>query len=151
MGFKIPHGQTLTIKGPRQFGKSSMLSRTLQAAEQANKKVVHLNFQELDQENRADAHKFFRHFCSWIADELQIDHQIIGSQLGLVWGSGRTDIQCCTHYVERHILKLFNKSIVLAMDEVDSILECPFHIDFFPCYECGMISALQTQYGVYLI
>src|SRR5207247_2098853 len=38
-------GVTITIKGPRQVGKSSLLYRTLRAAHAAGKRVVLLNFQ----------------------------------------------------------------------------------------------------------
>ena len=48
-------GQTLTIKGPRQMGKSSLLMRTVQAGLDLGKRVALLDFQLVDEPSKADA------------------------------------------------------------------------------------------------
>ena len=48
-------GQTMTIKGPRQMGKSSLLMRTIKAALDVGKKVALLDFQLVDEASKADA------------------------------------------------------------------------------------------------
>ena len=56
-------GQTLTIKGPRQMGKSSLLMRTVKAGIDVGKKVALLDFQLVDEKTKADADLFFRRFA----------------------------------------------------------------------------------------
>ena len=48
-------GQTLTIKGPRQMGKSSLLMRTVKAGLDHGKRVALLDFQLVDETTKADA------------------------------------------------------------------------------------------------
>ena len=53
-------GVTVTIKGPRQMGKSSLLIRTIDAAVNAGKRVAFLDFQLLDRAALTNAELFFR-------------------------------------------------------------------------------------------
>ena len=53
-------GQTLTIKGPRQMGKSSLLMRTISAGLDLGKSVALLDFQLVDEDGKANADLFFR-------------------------------------------------------------------------------------------
>src|SRR5262245_25819369 len=55
-------GVTITIIGPRQMGKSSLLIRTMEAAAKAGKRVAFLDFQLFDKSALTDAHTFFRQF-----------------------------------------------------------------------------------------
>ena len=41
------------------------------------------------------------------------------------------NIQRCSRYVERYVLKEVKSPVVFALDEVDSIIESPFRSDFF--------------------
>src|SRR5579859_919824 len=66
-------GVTITIKGPRQMGKSSLLYRLTQAAEGQGKRVVLLDFQLFDQAALTSAERFFRQFCAWLSDELGLE------------------------------------------------------------------------------
>lgn len=118
-------GVTMTIKGPRQMGKSSLLIRVAEAAKERGKKVVFLDFQLL-QASLQDAELFFRHFCT-----------IMSFQLGLsdeteqYWNAPITNAFRCTHYVLQEILRRLNQPVMLAMDEVESIFDTPFRTDFF--------------------
>ena len=119
-------GVTVTIKGSRQMGKSSLLIRTLKCAADVGKRVVFLDFQLFDKAALADANVFFRQFCSWLTDELEIEdrtEQYWSLPLGLT--------QRCSRYVSRYLLKEVGGALVLAMDEVDAILDCDFRTDFF--------------------
>jgi len=66
-------GVTITIKGPRQMGKSSLLNRTIADARQAGKRVIFLDFQLVDKASLTNADLFFRQFCSWLTDELELE------------------------------------------------------------------------------
>ena len=66
-------GVTITIKGPRQMGKSSLLIRVIDALRKVGKQVAFLDFQLFDKLALADADIFFRQFCTWLTDELEME------------------------------------------------------------------------------
>jgi hypothetical protein len=119
-------GRTFTIKGPRQVGKSSLLSRAIAVARHTSKSVVWIDFQQFDEPARQHADTFFRQFCGWISEELDLN-----GQLDVHWDTDLGNVQRCTRYMQRHVLKELDSPLVLAMDEVDSILDSPFRTDFF--------------------
>jgi hypothetical protein len=119
-------GVTITIKGPRQMGKSSLLIRTIAAAAKSGKRVVFLDFQLVDKASLTNADLFFRQFCSWVTDELGLDDKVEE-----YWKSPLGNSQRCTRYVSRYLLKELGGPLVLAMDEVESIFDTDFRSDFF--------------------
>jgi len=120
------HGVTLTIKGPRQMGKSSLLIRTMSAAAKAGKQVVFLDFQLFDAAALGDADIFFRQFCAWLTDELDLEDAV-----DEYWKRPLGNSQRCTRYVGRHILRQVEQPVFLAMDEVERVFDADFRSDFF--------------------
>ena len=129
-------GVTITIKAPRQMGKSSLMMRVMEAAKnQHEKQAVFLDFQLFDQAAFHDADTFFRQFCFWLTEELELadeTEQYFSSPLG---NSQRT-----TRYISRYILRQVGRPLVLAMDEVENIFESDFRSDFF-----GMLRAWHNM------
>lgn len=119
-------GVTITIKGPRQMGKSSLLKRIANAATRSGKQVVSLNFQLFDKPALEEAGVFFRQFCSWITDELGVEDQVEN-----YWKIPLGNSQCCTRYISRYLLKELGAPLVLAMDEVETVFDSSFRGDFF--------------------
>ncbi len=119
-------GVTITIKGPRQMGKSSLLMRTAAAAAEAGKQVVFLDFQLFDRTALEDPDIFFRQFCAWITDELDLEDKVEE-----YWARPLGNSQKCTRYMGRHVLKSVAGPIVLAMDEVETVFDTSFRSDFF--------------------
>lgn len=119
-------GVTITIKGPRQMGKSSLLIRTVAAAAAANKRVAFLDFQLFDRSALADADRFFRQFCSWLSAELDLE-----DRSAEYWNMPLGNSQRCTRYVGRAVLRELAAPLVLAMDEVETIFDTDFRSDFF--------------------
>jgi hypothetical protein len=119
-------GVTVTIKGPRQMGKSSLLIRVIDMARKNDKSTILLDFQLFDKAAFSDADKFFYQFALWITDELDLE-----DRLAEYWSMPLGNSQRCTRYFERYILKEVNKSLVLAMDEVESVFDTDFRTDFF--------------------
>jgi len=119
-------GQTLTIKGPRQMGKSSLLMRTIKAGLDLGKKVALLDFQLLDEKTKADPDLFFKRFASSIAEQLELPDDVEE-----LWDPGYSNPQNCTRCVERQILAPLNGPCVLAIDETDCIFQTSFSADFF--------------------
>lgn len=119
-------GVTITIKGPRQMGKSSLLSRIMSAATQRGKRVAFLDFQLFDKAALANADDFFPVFCTWLSDELEVEDQVED-----YWQTRLSNTQRCTRYLERYLLKEIAQPIVLAMDEVECTFDTDFRSDFF--------------------
>lgn len=119
-------GVTITIKGPRQMGKSSLLIRTIETAVTASKRVAFLDFQLFDKATLNNADSFFQQFCSWLTLELEM-----ADKVDEYWQMPLGNSQRCTRYVGRYLLKDFGKPLVLAMDEVESVFDSEFRSDFF--------------------
>jgi DNA-binding CsgD family transcriptional regulator len=119
-------GVTITIKGPRQMGKSSLLIRTAEAALEAGKRVVLLDFQFIDSAALGSAEVFLRQFCAWLSYQLKIADQVAD-----YWRLPLGNIQRCTAYVEDYLLPALKGPLVLALDEVDKIFDTDFRSDFF--------------------
>lgn len=125
---RIGHGETITIKGPRQMGKSSLLIRLVRTARQAGKRVAFLDFQLFDKAALADPEIFYRQFCAWLSDKLDLEDRIEDPKL---WRTSLGHSQRCTRYLERYVLKEISGPLVLAMDEVETMFDTAFRSDFF--------------------
>src|SRR5262249_6669281 len=88
-------GVTITIKGPRQMGKSSLLVRVAAEAQKVGKRVALLDFQFFDAATLLNAEVFMRQFCAWLSYTLKID-----DQSGAYWQLPLGNIQRCTSYLE---------------------------------------------------
>lgn len=119
-------GQTVSIKGARQVGKSSLLMRVIDAAIQNGKRVVFLDFQGLDSSSLVDADVFFRRFCQELASILELN-----APLDPHWDPSLGNLQRCSRFMEKEILKAVKEPVVLALDEVERLFDAPFRSDFF--------------------
>jgi hypothetical protein len=119
-------GRTVTIKGPRQMGKSSLLMRMIKAAMDQSKRVAVLDFQLVDDQTKGNADLFFRRFASSIAEQLEVPDTVC-----TFWDSSLTNPQNCTRYVERQVLGILGAPCALVVDETDSIFRATFSADFF--------------------
>ena len=119
-------GITLTIKGPRQMGKSSLLMRAIDAAMKADKQVAFLDFQVFDQEVLSSADTFYRQFCTTVTEQLNLPDQVSD-----YWQGSGGNIQRCTRYMQNHVLKAVGGPLLLAMDEVDRMFDAAYRSDFF--------------------
>lgn len=120
------NGVTITIKGPRQMGKSSLLIRAKARAEELGKRVAYLDFQLFDRAALTEGDRFYRQFCEWLTEELDLD-----SKVEEYWQSPLGNSQRCTRYMGRYLLKALQTPLVLAMDEVESVFDTEFRSDFF--------------------
>jgi hypothetical protein len=119
-------GQTLTIKGPRQMGKSSLLMRTMKAGMDLGKRAALLDFQLVDEEGKTHADLFFRRFASWVAEQLNLPDSV-----NTFWNAAYASPQNCTRYMEKHVLEPLGGPCILAIDETDAIFQTTFSQDFF--------------------
>ncbi len=119
-------GVTLTIKGPRQMGKSSLLMQTIDAAMKAGKQVVFLDFQLFDQDVLKSADTFYPEFCRSMTEQLGLPDRVAD-----YWAGSSGNIQRCTRYMQTHVLQEVGSPLVLAMDEVDRMFDADYRSDFF--------------------
>ena len=121
-------GVTITIKGPRQMGKSSLLIRTMNLARDLQKRVIFLDFQFFDRAALSDADRFYRQFCQWLSLKLRLSDQT--EQWWQLYGSMGNPL-VCTFYLQDYLLSELNCPVLLGMDEVESMFGTPFRTDFF--------------------
>jgi hypothetical protein len=119
-------GVTVTIKGPRQMGKSSLLVRTAHLAAQHGKNTAILDFQLFEEDALSHADTFYRQFAAWLSDDLGIPDRTDEH-----WAVPLGNTQRCTRYMQRYVLPQLSVPLVLGMDELDSLLESDFRSDFF--------------------
>lgn len=122
----LQRGVTITIKGPRQMGKSSLLIRTIGSAREQNKQTVFLDFQLFDTDDLSESGKFFRRFCSSVTEELAMEDRV-----DEYWKMPLSNLQLCTKYMSQYLLKGREQPLTLAMDEVDTVFDTTFRTSFF--------------------
>lgn len=131
-------GCLIRIKAPRQMGKSSLLARILDRAEQQGDETVYLSLQTAQKKCFDDTDTFLKWFCASVTRALNLTlkldeywdlAEIIGGSL------------CCQDYFERYLFPEINKPITLGLDEVDRVFEYPeIYTDFF-----GLLRALHEE------
>ncbi|MEL6352503.1 MAG: AAA-like domain-containing protein [Cyanobacteria bacterium J06627_28] len=122
------NGGTVTILGPRQMGKSSLLFRTIATARAQNKKVIFLDFQQFESTTLEASDRFFQRFCAWLTRKVRLKNRVEA-----FWqeNAGLDNPMRCTCYLEDYLLPEINQPIFLAMDEVDRLIKSPFRDSFF--------------------
>jgi len=130
----------IRLKAPRQMGKTSLMSRILQHAEQQGDRTVALSFQLANQRIFRDSDTFLLWFCSSVSLALNLfDHEKLMEywQLSDVIGSN----QSCKAYFENCLLSQLNSPLTLGLDEVDRVFESmEIADDFF-----GLLRALHEE------
>ena len=120
-------GVTITIKGPRQMGKSSLLNKLLVEAENRKMNTAFVDFQLIESSAVENADIFYRQFCSLLSWEFNVEDRTED-----FWKSPLGHKQKTTNYVLSHLLKEIDEvPILLAMDEVERMFSSPFRSDFF--------------------
>jgi hypothetical protein len=126
-------GVTISICGPRQIGKTSLLVRLAHRARAQGKQVAWIDFQLFEKNALANARLFYQQLCGRISYMLGIE-----SKVDEFWEKNNGDSFTCERYIERYVLR--GGPLVLIMDEVERVLEAPFRSDFF-----GMLRSWHDQ------
>ncbi len=120
-------GALIRIQAPRQMGKTSLMSRILQHAEQHECRTVSLSFQLADRAIFASLDKFLRWFCRGVSGELGLP-----GNLDYYWDETFGSKMSCRNYFQDYVLPQVEAPLVLALDEVDRIFAYPeLAQDFF--------------------
>jgi hypothetical protein len=120
-------GSLLRIKAPKRMGKTWLIDRILHQAAKENYQTVRLSLLLADEAILKSLDEFLRWFCVVVSRQLKLQ-----PQLADYWEEGLGSNYNCTMYFEEYLLTQINRSLVLALDDVDRIF--PYdHIagDFF--------------------
>ena len=120
-------GTITTIRAPRQAGKSSLLVRGVHHARQRGAKVVSLNMQLVDRDRLPTLDIFLRYLAEFIVSRLRLD----GAQVEKAWRGSLGPQDKLTYLMEDYVLTQGDTPILLALDEVDRLLETEWYSDFF--------------------
>jgi hypothetical protein len=123
----VRQGTTVTIRAARQTGKSSLLIRGIQHAKQSGIGVVHLDMQRVDQEHLATIENFTRYLAEYIFFKLGLD----SAQIDRHWRKGLSPQENLSSVLEDVVLEKSETNILLAVDEIDRLLQSPFYGEFF--------------------
>ncbi len=121
------NGVTITIKGPRQMGKSSLLIRLMTDGSRRGMKTAFIDFQMIEKNAIENVDIFYRQFCSLLSLEFDVE-----DRTEEFWKNPLGQVQKTTNYVIKYLLKeLQDTHLLLAMDEVERMFTSPFRSDFF--------------------
>ncbi len=123
----IRTGTTTTIRASRQTGKSSLLVRGASYARENGAKVVNLDLQRVDGDRLATPDLFLRDLAELMVRKLRLDV----AEIENFWQGSLGVQDKLTYLMEDYVLPEIDTPIVLALDEVDRLLQTPFHSDFF--------------------
>lgn len=116
------------VKGARQMGKTSLLTRGLQQARLANARCLRTDFQKLTSADLHSEETFFLALAEMIADQLDLDVLPDAS-----WNTKRGGAHNFERYLRREVLKT-ETPLVWALDEVDKLFHCSFGSDVFALF-----------------
>ncbi|RUT03816.1 hypothetical protein DSM106972_047300 [Dulcicalothrix desertica PCC 7102] len=140
-------GALIRIKAPQHMGKSSLLARILQEAQNQGNKVVTIDFQLAEEELFCDLNTFLHWFCDTVTEAVALDNrellEKLSQQLDKHWETGQRFgyMKSCKNYFERYLFPEINQPLVLGLEKVDRLFEYPkIYKDFF-----GLLRAVHEE------
>jgi len=121
------YGTTMTIRAPRQTGKSSLLIRGVAQVQAHGSEVISIDLQPLDDSYMQSLDSFLRYFATVILSKLRL----ATSEVEKAWQSALGPSDKITYLMENYVLPQIDTKIILAIDEADRLLKTPFHDSFF--------------------
>lgn len=119
---------TIFVQAPRQVGKSSLMRRmAYRVKEVLGIETVFIDFEKFTEQQLEHEEEFLIELCFMIGDALHIPEAI-----DRYWASPRrSNLIKCSNYLSQHIIGTYNKPFILAMDEVERLLDKPMRNNFF--------------------
>ena len=113
-------GALIRIKAPKEMGKTSLLLRILNHANNQGYRTVMLNLAQVDRAILGDLARFLRFLCAGATQQLNLEQK-----LEEYWDEDIGSKVSCSLYFRRYLLQQINSPIVLAFDELNRIFEYP--------------------------
>jgi hypothetical protein len=120
-------GSTVTIRAARQTGKSSLLVRGLNRAEQVGAKTILLDMQRVDSDHRTSIDVFLRYFAEFVVYQLSEDVEMIDRY----WRWSLSPQEKLTNLFADFIFDKVERNLVIGLDEIDDLLQTTFYSEFF--------------------
>jgi len=112
-------GALLRIKGPRQYGKTSLLSRIIYYAKEQDHTVVPFSFQQITTKQIQNLDNLLLQLCLHTTRKTGLPNRVKE-----FWDDEFMDIKMkCNAYFEEYLLVESKKPILLALDEADKLFE----------------------------
>jgi hypothetical protein len=125
-GMILREGVTVRIKGCRQMGKSSLLARLYQYAQDNNYQALYIDLQRLDDSYFQDINSLLMYFANLVELRFRTN---IGP--GEYWRSDFGPKDKLTFFLEEEVLIDAERPVVLLLDEVDRVFAETYRDDFF--------------------
>ncbi len=123
----LKNGVTIRIKGSRQIGKTSLLAKLYQHANDNNYPTVYIDFQEMDNHQLKDLDSLLHYLAYRIADDQQTSINPDKHWQGPLGPKDKL-----TRFLAKEVLAPLNQPLILIMDEVDRLFACnSYRDDFF--------------------
>ncbi|MBV6627280.1 MAG: AAA-like domain-containing protein [Rivularia sp. (in: Bacteria)] len=114
-------GAFIRIKAPRQMGKTSLMNRVLAyAAKEEKYKTALLHFQQADSSILTDFNRLLRWICINLTRQLKLE-----SDINDYWDEELGSKMSCNLYIQACVLQQIDSPLVLALEEVNEIIEHP--------------------------
>jgi serine/threonine protein kinase len=113
-------GGLIRIKGPRQFGKTSLLARALEEARDGGFQVVMADFRQLNEVDFIGLDEFYRAFAQLIARSVNPEDLHYDSDI--YYGPN----QRLTEFMESQVFTRLRGSVLLAMDNIERLIVQPY-------------------------
>jgi transcriptional regulator with XRE-family HTH domain len=113
-------GCVIRIKAPSGYGKSSLLLRVLNRAEELDYAIASIDLHQADAETIADAGAFLRWFCSAVAFKLGLTPDLENHWSDILGNSLST-----TLFIQEQVLETSNTPVVLNIQEFNCLFAFP--------------------------
>jgi hypothetical protein len=123
----VRSGTTVTVRAARQTGKSSLLIRGIQHAKKTGSNIVHLDMQRVDSNHLASIENFTRYLAEYIVFKLKLNADEIERHRR----KGLSPQENLSNFLEDYVFEKFDQNILLAIDEIDRLLQTDFYSEFF--------------------
>ncbi len=110
----------IRIEAAQKTGKTSLITRMLEAGKQQNNHRVYLTLKLAECEALNSTEQFLKWFCVNIAQQLAIP-----SKLDDYWEEQLGYLINCTQYFQSYLLPRLQHPLVLAIDDIDQVLSIP--------------------------
>lgn len=114
------------INGPRQVGKTSLMARGLQRARDAGKRVIPMDFQQLNASKLGSIESLTKAFIEMIAEELGME-----LDMGKFWKASFGPSTNLERFLRRDVLTGSDVHYIWAMDEADRIFGLDYSSELF--------------------
>jgi AAA-like domain len=143
-------GALIRIKSPAKMGKTLLLGKLLEYAENKDYKIAKLDFKLADSKILTNLSTFLQWLCSEVSNQLETQ-STEKSKLEKFWTEKDEDDlgakQICSNYFQ-HLLQEIKSPLVLAIDNCEVLFDYrEIYLEFFPLLRSWNESAKQGGIG----